>query len=117
MLVTVEHLVPAQDVGGLAHRETEVGPLERNVAEAHRRSAGLLLRRQPFRVGLNPRQRHPRLHPALGVHQVDLHVDRRRQLGLRSLQLSQFENFARFGAGRTGWLAGLMTFGHRWIVE
>ena len=54
--------------------------------------------RSHARVGLNPRQRHARLHAALHLDQRELHVDGGRQLGLRDLQLLELDDFARLGA-------------------
>ena len=103
VLGRVERVEAAQDVGRLPERQAEVGPVERNVGEADERPAGGLLRAQPLGIGLNPGQRHARLHAALHVDERDLHVDGRRQLGLRRLQFFQLDDFARFSAlGRGG---------------
>ena len=98
----LERVVPPQDVGGLPERQPEVGPVERDVGEAHDRTSGRALRAQPFGVDLNPRERHARLHAALHVDQGELHVDRAGQLGLCGPELLELDDFARLGA-RGAW--------------
>ena len=82
------------------------------------RAAGRLLRAEPFAIGLNPRQRHARLDAPLHLDERELHVDGDCQLGLRSLELLELDDFARFGArsadgggGRWQWLLGLL-----WLI-
>ena len=96
----LEDLETLQDVGGLTERQTKIGPVERDVPEADERPAGRLLRAEPFRIHLNPRQRHAPLHAALHVDEGNLHVDRRCELGLRDLELPELDDFARLGARR-----------------
>ena len=79
-------------------RQPEIGPLERDIPEAHDGPSGRLLRAEPFAIGLNPRQRHARLHAALHLDERELHVDGTGQLGLRGLELLELDDFARFGA-------------------
>ncbi len=107
-----ERVEAPQNVGGLAERQPEIGPFERDVAEPHQRPAGRLLRPQPLRVGLNPRQRNARLHAALHLDQGDLHVDRRSKLGLPGFELLELDNLARLGARGTR-----RAVGHRAIVS
>ena len=97
---TLERVEPAQDVGRLAKRQAEVGPVERDVAEPDQRAAGRLLLAQPAVVRRNPRQRHARLHAALHLDERDLHVDRRGQFRLIGLDLFQLDDFA--GSARGG---------------
>ena len=47
VLGPLERVVAVQDVGGLAERQPEIGPLERDVAEADDRPSGRLLRGEP----------------------------------------------------------------------
>jgi hypothetical protein len=47
-------------------------------------------------VEIHGRQRHPRLHAALELKQVDLQVDGLRQLRLVLPQLPEFDNLSRF---------------------
>ena len=70
----LERFEPLKDVGGLAERQTEIGPLERDVAKAHERTSGRLLRSQPLGVHLNPGQRHAALHSPLHVDERELHI-------------------------------------------
>jgi hypothetical protein len=53
-------------------------------------------------IEVHRRERHTRLHAALQVEQVDLQIDRLRQLGLVLSQLPQFEDLAGLGTGRRG---------------
>ena len=87
-------------------RQPEIGPLERDVAEAHERPPGRLLRAQPLGVGLNPRQRHARLHAALHLDERELHVDGGCELGLRAPQLLELDDFAGFERGGRGGTIG-----------
>jgi hypothetical protein len=59
-----------------------------------------LLRPEPFGFGLNPGKGHPRLYPPLSVDEVNLHIDRGRELGLNSSQLSQLHDFPGLCPGR-----------------
>ena len=61
-----------KDVGGLPQCEPKVAPIQRDVAEADGRTAGVLLRREPRVVGLKARQRHAALHPPLHVDKGNL---------------------------------------------
>ena len=90
----LDRLKPAEDVSRLAHREPEIGPVERDVREADDRAAGRVLGAQPCRIGLNPWQRHARLHAPLHLDELDLHVDGGRQLGLRELELPELDHFS-----------------------
>ena len=112
MLGPVERLVAQQDVGGLAERQPEIGPVERDIAEAHGGASGCLLGGEPVRVGLNPWQRDPRLHPALHVDERELHVDRRGELGMVDAELLELGDVARI---RTRRARG--TLGHERIVS
>ena len=91
-----ERLEPPQDIGRLAQRQPEVGPVERDVPEADDRPAGGVLGTNPIRLRVYPRQRHARLHAALHLDQRDLHVDGRRQLRLIELELFELDHLARF---------------------
>ena len=102
MVGALQRVEALQDVRGLPEGQPEVAPLQRNVAEANHRPSRGLLRAKPGLVHLNPRQRHARLHAALHVDERHLHVDRGGQLGLFDLELLQFDDFARFGARRSG---------------
>ena len=104
---TLKGFEPLQDVGCLAQCEPEVGPVERDVCEADDRTARRILGPEPFRVGLQPWQRHTRLNAALHFDERHLHVNRGRQLRLRELQLLELDDLARFGSRRP-WRA----FGH-----
>src|SRR5262249_33639650 len=107
----IERFEALEDVRGLTEGESEVAPLERNVLEADQRTAGGLLRLLPLGIDLDPGQRDARLHAALHIDERDLHVDRRRQLRLRRLQLFELNDLARFRALRTD---GAVR--HSWIV-
>ena len=100
MLGALERFVALEDVGRLAQGQPKIGPLERDVAEADRRTPGGLLRGEPRRVGLNPGQRHARLHAPLDFDERDLHVDGGCQVGLGALQLPELDDLAGFGARR-----------------
>src|SRR5205814_5035277 len=63
------------------------------------------------RAELNHRRRTRRLRPPPHVDERELHVDGRRQLRLRRLQLLQFDHVARFGPRRAR-----RSLGHEWIV-
>jgi hypothetical protein len=92
----LERLEAAQNIGGLPNHQAEIAPVDRDLFELQDRT-GLLV------VGLAPierrgRQRDSCLHASLCAEQLDLHVGRRRQIGLRVLELSQLSDLARFGA-------------------
>jgi len=73
MVGALERLVPEQDVGRTAERQAEIAPVERDVGEADQRPSLALLRPEPVRVSLDPRQRDARLHaPAGDVRAVKL---------------------------------------------
>ena len=106
----LERLVALQDVGRLAQRQPEVGPLERDVAEADGRPSGRLLRaratsgraestaaaRAPARAAACPRARSACRSAAASS-------------GCGALQLLELDDFARFGARGA---AGRRSFGH-----
>ena len=108
----LERFVALQRVGRLAQRQPQIGPLERDVAEADGRPSGGLLRGEPGRVGLNPGEGHPRLDAPLNLHQRDLHVNRCRELRLRQFQLPELDDLAGFSARRADG-----AFGHAGIVQ
>ena len=81
----------------LAKRQAEVGPIERDLAEADERASSRLLRAQPLGIHLNPRQRHARLHAALDLHERDLHVHGGRQIRLGGLEVAEFDDLAWLG--------------------
>jgi hypothetical protein len=94
VLGMIDGVISAEDVGGLTECEPEIGPFERNVPEADDAPSGDLLRGQPLRIGLDPRQRHPKLDAPLHVDELELHVNRRRELGLGGSELLQLEDLA-----------------------
>jgi hypothetical protein len=64
-----------------------------------------------LRIGLDPRQRHAPLDSPLDDDELELHVNRRRELGLGRSELPQLKDFAWFGPRRAR-----RKFGHAWIV-
>jgi hypothetical protein len=93
VLGPVHRVVPVEDVCGLAQRQPEIGPLERDVGKPDHRPSGELLGDEPLGIGLNPRQRHPRLHAALRLDEFELHVHGRCELRLCEPQLFQLDDF------------------------
>jgi len=55
VLRAIDVVKPVQDVGSLPQCQTEIAPVERDVGEAHCRTASLLLRREPVGVRLQAR--------------------------------------------------------------
>ena len=104
----LQRVEPQQDVGSLAQRQTEIAPLERDIAKADQRSSRRLLRALPLGIDLDPRERHARLDAPLHVDQRNLHVDGRRQLRLCGLQVFELDDFPGFCARRSRG-----AFGHR----
>ena len=89
-----------EDVGRLTECEAEIGPFERDVRKADDGPSSGLLRGQPVRIGLKPRQRHPCLDAPLHDDELDLHVNRRGKLGLGRSEPPQLEDFAWLGPRR-----------------
>ncbi len=114
MFAAIERLVAVQDIGGLTKRETEVGPVERDVPETHHGASRGLLRRHPVRVRLDPRQWDPPLHASLHFDELELHVNGRCELRLRRAKLLQLADFARLCARRS---RGSFWRGHGRIVQ
>jgi hypothetical protein len=82
VLAAVERIEAVEDVGRLPKREAEVRPFERDIAESDDGTAQALLLGDPCGFGLNPRERHARLHASLHFDEGELHVNGRRQVGL-----------------------------------
>ena len=89
--------MPVQDVGGLAERQSEVAPVERDVVESDGWTTGLLLRGEPGRIRRETGERHAPLDAALHVDELDLDVHGVAQFGMVGLQLTKFDDFTGLG--------------------
>ena len=113
-----EGFEPAEDIGRLADHQPEVGPVDRNVLELQHRPALTCCLACGDRMW--PRAAGLWIVALLRPQQLDLHVGRRGQIGLRVLQLAQFPHFARLaGLGVLPADPAVVTClrsGHVWIV-
>ena len=100
MVLLVQGLVPAEDVGGLPEHQAQFGPVDRDLLETEKRAPQLLLAFQPREVNVDPGQRNPRLDAMLESQQLDLQVDCFGQLRVIDLDLPELDDLARLGSRR-----------------
>ena len=89
---------------GRPQQKAHVAPVDRQVLEPQNGAVGQK-RVQVVRVELDRRERDAHLHAALQLKQLDLEVHCRREVRLRLLETTQFDDLARLGpSGRwNGW--------------
>ena len=98
MIRVVQRTIPAKNVRRLPHHETEVRQVERDVFEAQNRARLGLMARDHLFVQLEHREGDAQADAALEFQQLEVHVHRVGELGMRDAQGAELDDLAGFGA-------------------
>ena len=95
--------VPAQDVGDLPDHQPQVRQVERNVLEPKHRACVRLMLRENLSAQLEPWQRHAPLDAPMHFEQLQVHVHRLAELGMRVPDRAKLHRFTGVGSRRSWW--------------
>src|SRR5688500_11278493 len=98
MIGFVERPKPAKHIGRLTHHQPQVRQVQRDILEAQYGLCLSLMARKDALVELEKRQRDPALDATLELEQLEVQVDRIRQLGMFLAERAQFLGLPRLGS-------------------